>query len=83
MGWFGGDTEDEKKLTDLTALLRDEKTARRQSEEQLKSIQEELADLKVTCSTLERVGNHGGHLGVSVIPFVITLYHAVSRLQLA
>ena len=71
--WFGGGTEDEKKLTDLTALLREEKTARRQSEEQLKSIQEELADLKVTCSTQERVGNLGDHLNVSIIPFMITL----------
>ncbi|KAK7505089.1 hypothetical protein BaRGS_00003659, partial [Batillaria attramentaria] len=46
--------EDEKKLTDLTASLREEKAARKQTESQLTAIQEELADLKATNSTLER-----------------------------
>ncbi|XP_025112156.1 FK506-binding protein 15-like isoform X11 [Pomacea canaliculata] len=49
--------EDEKKLVDLNNLLREEKTARKQTEGQLTAMQEEMADLRTTSSNQERALN--------------------------
>ncbi|CAL1538617.1 unnamed protein product [Lymnaea stagnalis] len=48
------EVEDEQKISNLTAIVRDEKQARKAAEVKLTNLSEELADLKLSHSTLEK-----------------------------